>query len=235
MLPVNDAGHRPRVLFVDNSKIESHPYRVCLDDVGFDVSFVDSAEEALRMVATEAFSIVILDVMMEHGAGFTVTETMGGMETGVALARKIRKLVPRLKIVALTNSDSSSVREFFSHNESTAYFHRATVPREFAKAMQKLIGSRKQSPRVFIVHGHEHSVLLDLKNFLQNRLGFDEPVILFEQPSGSRTLIEKFEYYARDIDIAFVLATADDLGRVASKPNDSSVPRARQNVVFELG
>lgn len=84
------------------------------------------------------------------------------------------------------------------------------------------------SPLAFIVHGHDTALRLDLKNYIQNTLGWQEPVILAEKPSSGRTLIEKFEDHAEKADYAFVLLSPDDLMK------DSEV-RARQNVVFELG
>ena len=47
------------------------------------------------------------------------------------------------------------------------------------------------SNKVFIVHGHNESVLKDVELFLQ-KLGL-EPVILKDQPNKGKTIIEKFE------------------------------------------
>jgi predicted nucleotide-binding protein len=62
-------------------------------------------------------------------------------------------------------------------------------------------------------------------------------VILHEQANEGRTLIEKFEDHAADAAYAVVLATGDDVGRSAACEADDEplTPRARQNVVFELG
>jgi len=84
----------------------------------------------------------------------------------------------------------------------------------------------------FIVHGHDRGALLELKDYIQNTLGWPEPVILDQQPSGGRTVIEKFEEAAEEIDIVFVLMTPDDVG---GKKETELVRRTRQNVIFELG
>lgn len=86
--------------------------------------------------------------------------------------------------------------------------------------------------KTFIVHGHDKALMFELKDYLQNTLGFPEPIILFQQPSSGRTLIEKFEESAGEIDAAVVLLTPDDLG---AKSGDELKSRARQNVMFELG
>lgn len=87
--------------------------------------------------------------------------------------------------------------------------------------------------KVFVVHGHENSVLFRVKETLI-ALGL-KPIVLREQPNGGRTIIEKFESYA-DVGFAVVLMTADDMGgSLAEFENGQASPRARQNVVMELG
>lgn len=85
---------------------------------------------------------------------------------------------------------------------------------------------------IFIVHGHDTGALSAVARAVQRVTG-KEPVILHEQPDRGRTIIEKFEGHAADAGFVVVLVTGDDLGR----PKDSSTerPRARQNVILELG
>jgi predicted nucleotide-binding protein len=66
--------------------------------------------------------------------------------------------------------------------------------------------------------------------FLSNT-GFD-PVILHEQASRGKTVIEKVEANS-DVSFAVVLLTPDDVGR--AKSSTDLEPRARQNVLLELG
>lgn len=86
------------------------------------------------------------------------------------------------------------------------------------------------------------------------------PIVLHEQPSGSRTIPEKLEKYS-DVGFAFVILTPDDVGCLETEITsfksrltgpllrrpvlvtypevtqlfDSLKPRARQNVVLEFG
>lgn len=55
-----------------------------------------------------------------------------------------------------------------------------------------------------------------------------------EQPNQGRTIIEKFEEEAQKVGFAVVLLTPDDEGRLRGGDNEYK-PRARQNVIFELG
>jgi predicted nucleotide-binding protein len=85
---------------------------------------------------------------------------------------------------------------------------------------------------IFIVHGRDEGSKEMVARFLHS-LTKKEPVILHEQPSGGATIIEKFEKYARNASYAVVIATGDDVGRSVTDTDDR--PRARQNVIFELG
>lgn len=85
--------------------------------------------------------------------------------------------------------------------------------------------------RVFIVHGHHEGKREAVARLLM-QLDM-EPVILHEQPSKGQTLIEKIEHNS-DVGFAVVLLTGDDLGCMKGE-TDNLNPRARQNVVFELG
>lgn len=89
----------------------------------------------------------------------------------------------------------------------------------------------KLDPRnVFLVHGHDDDVTASVARFLE-KLDL-HPIILHEQPNMGRTVIEKFEAHA-DVGFAVVLLTPDDIGGLAS--NGEIKPRARQNVILELG
>lgn len=84
--------------------------------------------------------------------------------------------------------------------------------------------------RIFIVHGRDDGPREAVARFVE-KIGY-EPIILHEQPNKGRTLLSKFSQEATDTGFAIVLMTADDLGG----PKDQQTnPRARQNVVFELG
>lgn len=80
----------------------------------------------------------------------------------------------------------------------------------------------------FIVHGHDTGAKFELKDYLQNTLGLPEPIILDQQASKGMTVIEKFEHYAADAEIAFSLFTPDDTA-------EENRQLARQNVLFEYG
>jgi predicted nucleotide-binding protein len=84
---------------------------------------------------------------------------------------------------------------------------------------------------VFLVHGHDEEAKQTVARFLEK--GGIKVIILHEQPDGGRTIIEKLEANAL-VGAAIVLLTPDDEGYSMKAP-DKKEPRARQNVVLELG
>lgn len=89
---------------------------------------------------------------------------------------------------------------------------------------------RPRSDNIFIVHGHDGEARETVARFIE-RLGF-KPIILHEQANRGRTIIEKVEANS-DVGFAIVLLTPDDEGRVTGSSDFE--PRARQNVLLELG
>ena len=85
---------------------------------------------------------------------------------------------------------------------------------------------------VFIVHGRNEPIREKVARLVTS-LNY-KPVILHEQPSKGRTIIEKFEVNS-DVAYAVVLLTGDDKGGVATDDPVSYRLRARQNVILELG
>lgn len=85
------------------------------------------------------------------------------------------------------------------------------------------------SRKIFIVHGHDDGARETVARFLE-RIGL-EAVILHEQANQGRTIIEKVVANS-DVGFAVVLLTPDDEGCVKGGIPE---PRARQNVLLELG
>lgn len=85
--------------------------------------------------------------------------------------------------------------------------------------------------KVFVIHGRDEGIKSTVARFLE-KLGL-EAVVLHEQPNAGRTVIEKFEDFAR-VGFTVVLLTPDDKGGLQNDEGDLK-PRARQNVIFELG
>ena len=84
--------------------------------------------------------------------------------------------------------------------------------------------------RVFVVHGQNNTVRTTVVSFLES-IGL-VGIVLHEQPNMGRHLLTKFIQEADLATFAVVLMTDDDAGSLKGEP---PMPRARQNVILELG
>lgn len=91
--------------------------------------------------------------------------------------------------------------------------------------------SSDRSPnRVFVVHGQNETARTAVVSFLESIALVG--IVLHEQPNMGRHLLTKFIQEAELVTFAVVLMTDDDVGALkGAKP----APRARQNVILELG
>lgn len=100
----------------------------------------------------------------------------------------------------------------------------------------ELSHTKKEKPikndKIFIVHGHENEMKLAVARSIE-KLGL-EAIILHEQPSKGRTIIEKIEGNS-DVGFAVVLLSPDDFGYAKDDKPENTKLRARQNVILELG
>ena len=87
-----------------------------------------------------------------------------------------------------------------------------------------------QNNKVFVVHGHDEALKEKVARLLEKQ-GL-EAIILSEQATKGKTIIEKFEENS-DVGAAICLFTGDDIGKEKSEAVEKQ--RARQNVVYEAG
>jgi predicted nucleotide-binding protein len=112
----------------------------------------------------------------------------------------------------------------------------------------RTVGERTDAPRpavaaaaraaavgrdVFIVHGRKDGPRDAVARFVE-RFGL-KAIILQEEASGGRTIIEKVEHHSEDVGFAVVLLTAEDRGGLMDGDPKTFKLRARQNVILELG
>lgn len=86
---------------------------------------------------------------------------------------------------------------------------------------------------VFVIHGRSDAPRLQVQNLLL-RATSHEPVVLMDQGNRGGTIIEKLEeHLGKKAGFAVVILTGDDEGRLRGAAELQ--PRARQNVILELG
>lgn len=92
------------------------------------------------------------------------------------------------------------------------------------------------TPSIFMVHGHDDAAQRLIRMYVYEQTG-SMPISLAEEPGGGTTIIEKFERDSHIASFVLVLMTPDDVGQTFArhKAGETPSPRARQNVVLELG
>ncbi len=113
--------------------------------------------------------------------------------------------------------------------EHSEMLQRTSGDEEASDTPQSAFGSK-----VFIIHGRDDEVKGDVALFVRD-LGLRE-IILDRQPNeGLIAILDKFEREAKKADFAIALLTPDDVGALKDEAAEQLKPRARQNVIFELG
>lgn len=106
-----------------------------------------------------------------------------------------------------------------------------------AQTEKKVKTLTQSNKKVFIVHGHDHALKVELEVFLSH-IGL-KPIVLHREIDGGQTIIEKFEANS-DVSYAFILLTPDEITYTTDqeeiKDNERKKERrARPNVIFEFG
>lgn len=224
-----------RILVIDDDVFYAYYAANLLTDLGgYVVTQSHSVDEGLELARRGKFSLAIVDLKMPYGKCLDDVDTSGGHRTGMVLAREIRKASPSTRIIVQSAAPDAALERMSFQIDGVIFLCKSPNPGELIRTVRQILDPKRARARSFIVHGHDKYAALELKNYLQNWLGFDEPTILAEQPSKGATILEKFEAYAIDTDWVFVLLTPDDTGQVVGEPA-SAQSRARQNVIFELG
>lgn len=100
-----------------------------------------------------------------------------------------------------------------------------------------LDSSIAETDKVFVVYGHDESAREQLELIL-HRLGL-EPFVLGNTSGSGLTIIESLEdeiaTQAEGNRFGIVLLTPDDMGFNREEDSSNAEPRARQNVVMEMG
>jgi predicted nucleotide-binding protein len=95
------------------------------------------------------------------------------------------------------------------------------------------VAEEAASSKIFIVHGRDKKMKNAVMRVLRK---VDlEPITLEARRSGGKTISEKLEHYSKEVSYAVVLLSPDDKGYFKKDGSKKARPRARQNVILELG
>lgn len=223
------------VLVVEDDRSMLERLTVNLEQVGCTVAMARDVKSAEGCLGEDGihFDLAIVDMYIPEDEQHEFDRVMRGEQ----LAYTIRKRSPKTKIVGIS---AHMEREPFTPLSDlfSGFIYKNDIPTSqppvilFETLDGILVSPDVRKPKMFIVHGQDNEALLELKDFLQNTFGLGLPTVLRDRPSWGKTIIEKFEHEARDVDLVFVLLTPDDEVRLSPR---EKARRARQNVVFEMG
>lgn len=175
------------------------------------------------------------DFLLEAG----VQELSAGRQLGSQRDRASAILKFILENPSVKTAENSLFSVFFkmraigieSESEVTTDIQQTKpIPPSNADHPQATGEKRRSSNRVFIVHGRNEPARISVVEFLKS-IGM-EPIVLHEQPNMGKHLLTKFIQEAELVTFAVILMTDDDIGGL---DQDNMRPRARQNVILELG
>lgn len=121
------------------------------------------------------------------------------------------------------------IRIMVEVDEQTAPPDRPRVSAKGGTAMH----AKRTEGKTLIIHGHAEKERYELRNFIQNGLGLPLPVVMADAVKPGKTLPQKFEALANEVEFAVALLTPDDKGKAVAE--QAYRQRARQNVLVEVG
>jgi len=228
-----------KLIWLDDDIGAMNKWQSTFNEYGFDIIKCSSVARALKYIKEKNLINLLLDVDFPNSH-----------KEGIDFLEQLQHIYPDVAVVVLTGYPDYedtviSIRDFkaldylvkpipFEKNAQKEFFCR--LRSAFSKYRDTNTKTEKlmKNVRIFIVHGHDDNAKLELKNYLQNVLGFEKPIILHEKASMGKTIIEKLEHYSKGVNLVFVLLTPDDK-MAAPSSTDKEKRRARQNVIFELG
>ena len=200
---------------------------------GFDVKTVTELSDAKTIALKEKINSTIADIFGYDTAEYRKYSIRSLDDLPRVVGRSERPL-PEVqeaykKGIVNTIIKLTSLKETLQEKLQDAEDEPKEISAFYAKPPERTVTITNRE--VFIVHGRDEATKLAVARFTE-KLDLT-PVILHEQPSEGRTIIEKFEDHS-DVGSAVVLMTPDDVGALAEE-KDELKPRARQNVILELG
>ncbi|WP_375655765.1 TIR domain-containing protein [Bartonella sp. MR63HLJHH] len=174
-------------------------------------------EDLKDIVKTAGYKIIeIKSLSLNSSKGYQIKTSEGGVINWYESTGTIN-------VQGKENIKQKLIEDLAKHLEETS-----TIP-------SSKTAPNTSNKKIFIVHGHDRYALKELELILL-KLGL-EPYILQNTSGNGLTIIQTLKKEICDSSIGFgiVLLTHDDMGYAISQGAEKVQPRARQNVIFEMG
>lgn len=129
-----------KILMLEDDQYLLFQYEDALKDIGFFVHAETDIRKFYDKSRNFDYDAIVCDMALPTDDFIDNLESMGGWRTGLALCKKIRSNGSDAKLIALTNSNLPEAAEWFSQDESVAYFtKREFPPLQFSIALKYIL------------------------------------------------------------------------------------------------
>ncbi len=130
------------ILFIDDERTRIRPWVDELDEAGFEIEVLSSADAARQALDTATpTQCIILDVMIPADGKVPNRETGYGTRTGLWLLEGFRERHPQVPAVVLTNVDDPGVKEAVTDLNAEYRRKRDCGPAKLLELIRSLISS----------------------------------------------------------------------------------------------
>lgn len=217
-----------RILVVDDDEYWREHIEFLLKNYGFAVETADNWRSAIEILKRKAFDRLILDLNLGTGKDDGLF-MLSAMEVAqVAVPTMVLSYYVDLHGVTGICYHHPCVTEVIPKERFVEF----SFPfQRFLKEEHSGGTTMSDQSRVFLVHGRDLQARDRIVRILSELRTI--PVFLEREASGGRTIIELVEAFT-DVSYCVALMNACDKGFYKNEPSLVR-PRARQNVVFEIG
>ena len=128
-----------KILVVDDEPVVLNSCRKVLEEDGFDVRLVSSADEALKCIKDEDFDLLLVDVKMPK-------------HDGIYLMKKVKERWPNIPIIGMSGYTTPDTITDGLKMGAAAFIAKPFTPDELIKVLRQVISKEKhhektESPR----------------------------------------------------------------------------------------
>jgi DNA-binding NtrC family response regulator len=120
-----------KILVVDDEPVVLNSCRKVLEEDGFDVRLVPSADEALKAIKDEEFDLLLVDVKMPK-------------HDGMYLMQKVKEQWPDIPIIVMSGYTTPATITDGAKMGAAAFIAKPFTPDELIKELRQVIQKEKQ-------------------------------------------------------------------------------------------
>ena len=125
-MELDGASTRPRIMVVDDEQVMRDLLREILSQSGYEVATVDGGKEALYLLSSKPFDLMIVDIVMP------------GVD-GIEVLVGARQIVEHIPVIMMTGYPSLETAERLANLGATDYLTKPFTPALIEMAVQKAL------------------------------------------------------------------------------------------------